>query len=140
MRCIIVRPSKCIIIKNFIEMIKTGNCIRVIVSDCSFQDYFKGNRILVDGIQGLDSMTVSGRYDCSKVLCVHIDEPMPKTQIELAIHRFVERLNNAGVIGAYSIHPMGVPLVNNGVQFFDILSIGNTIKQFRYNIDYISVK
>jgi len=121
-------------------MIKTGNCIRVIVSDCSFQDYFKGNRILVDGIQGLDSMTVSGRYDCSKVLCVLIDEPMPKTQIELAIHRFAERLNNVGVIGAYSIHPMGVPLVNNGVQFFDILSIGNTFKQFRYIIDYVSVK
>lgn len=114
--------------------------IRIIVSSHSFKKLYKENRFLVNGISELDSMIVTENYDCSKILCIRIDEPIPKTQIELALSRFADKLNNAGVIGAYKTHPMGVPLDSSGVLFFDVFSEGDTIKQFRYVIDYVSVK
>ena len=85
-------------------------------------------------------MIVTENYDCSKMLCIHIDEPIPKNQVELALYRFADKLNNAGAIGAYRLIPMGVPLIIDGIDFFDVLSEGDTIKQFRYYIDYVSVK
>ena len=125
---------------NDVVMDKKRDYLRIIVSDCGFQDYYKENRILVNDIAELDSMVVTENFDCSKILCVCIEKPVPKTQIELAIHRFADKLNNAVAIGAYNIHPMGVPLDSSGVCFRDVYSNDNTVKQFRYVIDYVSVK
>jgi len=115
-------------------------CLRIIVSYFGFQDYYKENRILIYGILGLNSLLVTDNFDCSKILCICIDEPIPKTQIELAIHRFAEKLKNAGAIGAYNVHPMGVPNDSSGVLFDDVYSTDDTIKQFRYVIDYARIK
>ena len=120
-------------------MEKKNDYLRIIVSSYGFQDYYRGNRILVNGILELDSMVVRENFDCSKILCVSIEEPVPKTQIELAIHRFADKLNNAGAIGMYKVHPMGIPLDSSGVRFHDVYSNDNTVKQFRYVIDYVSV-
>lgn len=114
--------------------------IRIIVCSHSFKEFYKENRFLVNGISELDSMIVTENYDCSKILCIRIDEPIPKTQIELALHRFAAKLNNAGAIGAYHLIPMGIPLIIDGVSFFDVFSEGNTVKQFRYIIDYVIVR
>lgn len=133
----------CLISINFnndVVMDKKRDYLRIIVSNYGFQDYYKENRILINGIAELDSMVVTENFDCSKILCVCIEEPVPKTQIELTIHRFADKLNNAGVIGAYNVHPMGVPLDSSGVRFHDVYSNDNTVKQFRYVIDYVSVK
>lgn len=121
-------------------MSERESCLGIIVSTYGFQDHYKENRLLVNGIAELDSMIVTENYDCSKMLCIHIDEPIPKNQVELALYRFADKLNNAGAIGAYHLIPMGVPLIIDGVDFFDMLSEGDTIKQFRYFIDYVSVK
>ena len=115
-------------------------CLRIIVSYFGFQVYYKENRILVHGILELDSIVVTEDFDCSKILCICIDEPIPKTQIELAIHRFAEKLKNAGAIGAYNVHPMGVPIDSSGVLFDDVYSTDDTVKQFRYVIDYVRVR
>ena len=121
-------------------MIKNESCLRIIVSAYGFKEHYKENRLVVNGISELDSMIVTENYDCSKILCIRIEEPIPKTQIELALYRFAAKLNNAGAICAYNIYPMGVPLDSSGVLFFDEFSEGDTIKQFRYVIDYVSVK
>lgn len=121
-------------------MDKKGKQIRIIVSVYGFNEDYKENRLVVNGISELDSMIVTENYDCSKILCIRIDEPIPKAQIELALYRFAAKLNDAGAIGAYKIHPMGVPLDSRGVLFFDVFSEGDTVKQFRYVIDYVSVK
>ena len=121
-------------------MIKNESCLRIIVSVNGFKEHYKENRLIVNGISELDSMIVTENYDCSKMLCVRIDEPIPKTQIELALHRFADKLNNAGAIGAYKIHPMSVPYDCGRILFFDVFSEGDSIKQFRYVIDYVSVK
>ena len=121
-------------------MIKNESCLRIIVSAYGFKEHYKENRLVVNGISELDSMIVTENYDCSKILCIRIDEPIPKTQIELALYRFAAKLNNAGAIGAYHLIPMGVPLIIDGVSFFDVLSDGDSVKQFRYYIDYVSVK
>ena len=120
-------------------MDKKGKQIRIIVSVYGFNEYYKENRFVVNGISELDSMIVTENYDCSKILCVSIEEPLPKTQIGLAIHRFADKLNNAGAIGAYNVHPMGIPLDSSGARFHDVYSNDNTVKQFRYVIDYVSV-
>ena len=121
-------------------MIKNKNSLRIIVSDCGFQEYYKGNRILVNGIEGLDSMVVKENHDCSKIICVRIDKPIPKTLVELAIHRFADKLNYAGAFGAYNIHPMGESFTDGRPHFVDIFSIDDTVRQFRYAFDYVSVK
>ena len=121
-------------------MIKNESCLRIIISVYGFKEHYKENRLIVNGITELDSLIVTENYDCSKILCIRIDEPIPKTKIELALYRFANKLNNAGAIGAYKTHPMGVPLDSRGVHFFDVFSEGNTVKQFRYVIDYVSVK
>ncbi len=136
----VVGHPKCIITKIDIIMSERESCLGIIVSTYGFQDHYKENRFLVNGIAELDSMIVTENYDCSKMLCIHIDEPIPKNQVELALYRFADKLNNAGAIGAYHLIPMGVPLIIDGVDFFDMLSEGDTIKQFRYYIDYVSVK
>ena len=127
-------------LNNDFIMQKKNDYLRIIVSGYDFQDYYKGNRILVNGILELDSMVVTDNYDCSKILCVSIEEPIPKTQVELCIHRFADKLNKAGAIGAYYVHPMGIPLDSCGVRFIDVYSNDNAVKQFRYVIDYVSVK
>ncbi len=120
-------------------MIKNESCLRIIVSAYGFEEHYKENRLVVNGISELDSMIVTENYDCSKILCIRIDEPIPKTQIELALYRFAAKLNNAGAIGMYKVHPMGIPLDSSGVRFHDVYSNDNTVKQFRYVIDYVSV-
>lgn len=125
---------------NDFVMDMKNDYLRIIVSSYGFQDYYRGNRILVNGVLELDSMVVRENFDCSKILCVSIEEPVPKTQIELAIHRFADKLNNAGAIGAYNVHPMGVPFDSRGVRFHDVYSNDNKVKQFRYVIDYVSVR
>ena len=138
-----VFPVICSISSNFTNdfiMDKKEACLRIIVSNYGFQNYYKENRILVNGIAELDSMVVRENFNCSKILCVSIEKPVPKTQIELAIHRFADKLNNAGAIGAYNVRPMGVPLIGSGVRFHDVYSKNDTVKQFRYVIDYVCVK
>lgn len=126
-------------LNNDFVMNKKNDYLRIIVSSYGFQDYYKGNRILVNGILELDSMVVRENFDCSKILCVSIEASVPKTQIELAIHRFADKLNKAGAIGAYNVHPMGVPFDSSGVRFLDVYSNDNKVKQFRYVIDHVSV-
>ena len=138
-----VFPAICLIsikFNNDFVMDKKNDYLRIIVSSYGFQDYYKENRILVKGILELDSMVVRENFNCSKILCVSIEKPVPKTQIELAIHRFADKLNNAGAIGAYNVRPMGVPLIGSGVRFHDVYSKNDTVKQFRYVIDYVCVK
>ena len=138
-----VFPVICSISINFTNdyiMDKKEACLRIIVSNYGFQNYFKENRILVNGIAELNSIVVTESFDCSKILCVCLEEPVPKTQIELAIHRFADKLKNAGAIGAYNVRPMGIPFDSSGVRFHDVYSNDNTVKQFRYVIDYVSVK
>lgn len=121
-------------------MIKNESCLRIIVSTYGFKEHYKENRLVVNGISELDLMIVTENYDCSKILCIRIDGPIPKTQIELALYHFADKLYKAGAIGGYKIHPMGVPFDSRGVLFFDVFSEGDTIKQFRYAIDYAGVK
>lgn len=121
-------------------MDKKEKQIRIIVSAYGFKEHYKENRIIVNGISELDSMIVTENYDCCKTLCIRIDEPVPKTQVELALYRFADKLNKAGAISAYNVHPMGIPLDSSGVRFHDVYSNGNTVKQFRYVIDYVSVR
>ena len=83
------------------------NYLRIIVSNNDFKDLYIGNRILVNGLSELDSMIVTDRYNCSKILCIHIDNPIDKTELELALYRFADKLQMADVIGGYSLHPMG---------------------------------
>lgn len=126
--------------KNFGIMNENKTNLKIIVSTYCFKENYRENRILVNGILELDSIVVTKNFDCSKILCICIDEPIPKTQIELAIHRFAEKLKNAGAIGAYNVHPMGFPIDSSGVLFNDVYSIDDTIKQFRYVIDYVRVR
>lgn len=136
-------PALCPISINYnndFVMNKKNDYLRIIVSSYGFQDYYNENRILVNGILELDSIVVRENFDCHKTLCVSIEESVPKTQIELAIHRFADKLNKAGAIGAYNVHPMGISLDCSEVRFYDVYSNDNTVKQFRYVIDYVSVK
>lgn len=121
-------------------MTKEENCLRIIVSNYDFQDYYKENRILVNGIVELDSIVVTENFDCSRILCISIEEPVPKTQIELAIHRFADKLNNAGAIGSYNIHPMRESFADGRPHFIDVLSKDDTVRQYRYAIDYVNIK
>ena len=137
-----VFPVICSISINFTNdyiMDKKEACLRIIVSNYGFQNYYKENRILVNGIAELDSIVVTENFDCSKILCICIEEPVPKTQIELAIHRFADKLNNASAIGAYNIHPMGESFADGRPYFVDIFSKDDTVRQFRYTIDYVAV-
>lgn len=122
-------------LKNIVIMTKNGTCLKIIVSYCGFQDYYIENRILVNGLVELDSMIVRDNFDCSKILCIKIEEPIPKSLIEHAISRFADKLNNAGVIGAYNIHPMGESFADGRPHFVDIFSNDDTVRQFRYVIE-----
>lgn len=131
---------KFIHLNNTNIMTKKEAYLIIIVSNFGFQDYYKENRILVNGIRNLDSIVVTENFDCSKILCVCIEEAVSKTQIEIAIHRFADKLNKSGAISAYKVCSMGVPLDSSGVRFHDVYSTDDTVKQYRYVIDYVSIK
>ena len=47
-------------------MDKKGKQIRIIVSVYGFNEDYKENRLVVNGISELDSMIITENYDCSK--------------------------------------------------------------------------
>lgn len=113
---------------------------RIIISNNDFKDFYIGNRILVNSLSELDTMIVNDRYNCSKILCIHIDNAIDKTELELALYRFADKLQEAGAIGDYCIHPMGESFEGSRILFPDVFSDDEKIRQRRYVINYANTK
>lgn len=114
--------------------------LRIIVSNNDFEDYYIGNRILVNSLSELNAMIVTDRYNCSKILCIHINDAIDKTELELALYRFADKLKEVGAIGVYGIHPMGEFFEGSRVFFPDVLSDDEKKRQRRYVINYANTK